>query len=178
MDKWLVYIHVVPNGKVYVGATSKKPKERWRYGYGYRNNKVFFCDIQKYGWRNISHNIAAERLTKEQAYEIETRLIQEYRSNNSEYGYNLAAGGVGTTGFYPDSYSRKKMSEKHKGLQNHCVATLQLNDNGEVVAKYSSIKEASIKTGINYKSIVNCCSGVTKKAGGYYWKHKQKNKTN
>ena len=168
---WSVYIHTAPNGKVYVGITSRPPKKRWLYGHGYADNKDFFADIIQFGWENILHEIVAEQLTEEQAYALEQRLISELRSNNPKYGYNRASGGFGTTGFIPTEESRKKMSESHKGMQNHCVTTFQLNENGNIVAQYSSVKEASEITGVNYKSIVNCCSGVTKQAGGYYWRH-------
>ena len=168
---WSVYIHTTPNGKVYVGATSKIPHKRWNYGYGYEKNKAFFTDIKKFGWNNITHEIVFLGLTKSRAYEIETALIKKFRSNDPKYGYNRAGGGVGTTGFIPDKKARRKMSESHKGKQNHCVLTFQLNESGDIVARYSSVKEASEITGINYKSIVNCCSGVTQRAGGYYWRH-------
>ena len=168
---WSVYIHTAPNGKVYVGTTSMMPRKRWLYGHGYADNKDFFADIKKYGWKNITHKIVAEQLTEEQAYVLEQKLISEHQSNNPEYGYNKAGGGFGTTGFFPSDESRKRMSDSHKGNQNHCVVTFQLNKNGDIVARYSSVKEASEITGVNYKSIVNCCSGVTKQAGGYYWRH-------
>lgn len=168
---WTVYIHTAPNGKVYVGTTSMLPRERWKYGHGYADNKEFFSDIRKFGWKNILHEIVAEQLTEEQAYSLEQKLISEYKSNNQRYGYNKAVGGYGTTGFYPTDGTRRKMSESHKGIQNHCSITYQINRNGVVVAIYPSVKEASETTGVNYKSIVNCCSGVTKQAGGYYWRH-------
>lgn len=44
-----VYVHVFPNGKLYIGATRQEPKKRWRSGGGYRNQKAMYEAILKYG---------------------------------------------------------------------------------------------------------------------------------
>lgn len=59
-----VYVHVFPNGKLYIGATRQEPKKRWRGGGGYRNQKAMHEAILKYGWDNIkthSFNIKSKR---------------------------------------------------------------------------------------------------------------------
>lgn len=43
---------------------------------------------------------------------------------------------------------------------------------GKNIIEYSSIKEASAKTGINYGNICQCCKGTRIHAGGYIWKYK------
>ena len=60
-----VYKHTSPNGKVYIGITSRKPEQRWSNGYGYVKNKHFTHAINKYGWENIKHEILFSNLTKE-----------------------------------------------------------------------------------------------------------------
>ena len=45
----------------------------------------------------------------------------------------------------------------------------QSTPTGEVFAIYPSIKEASIKTGINRNNISSVCNGKRKQAGGYGW---------
>lgn len=40
----------------------------------------------------------------------------------------------------------------------------------ETDTTYSSMREASDKTGINYGNISSCCSGRLLTAGGYHWK--------
>ena len=171
-DTWSVYVLTVPNGKRYIGTTQKEPKRRWCYGYGYEKNQPFFSDIKKYGWNSITKEIVATGLNQNDAHTLEQDLIKKYTSNDPMYGYNRAAGGIGTTGFYPNEESRKKMSKSHKGIKNHCVPVYQFDRNSNLVASYPSAKEASSVTGVNYKSIINCCSGVTKQAGGYIWRHK------
>lgn len=45
----------------------------------------------------------------------------------------------------------------------------QFKLNGEFVAQYKSIRDASAYTGIQYSQIYNCVHGKTKKAKGYIW---------
>lgn len=170
--KWSVYVLTVPNGKKYIGTTQRSPMQRWRYGYGYEKNQPFFAAIKKYGWCNIEKEIVGTDLTQIDAHALEQELIKKYKSNVPEYGYNRAAGGVGTTGFYPNEESRAKMAKSHMGIKNHCIPVCQFDSIGALVAVFPSAREASNVTGINYKSIINCCIGVTKQAGGYTWQHK------
>lgn len=179
---WSVYIHTVPNGKVYIGATGRPPKTRWGGGYNYRENARFYADILNYGWLNIAHDIIESGMSKADALQKEKELIVSYDSTNEEKGYNVKVGNssIGTHNpFYGKRHSddfKKQQSERMKGSARHCTAVIQININGDAVAEFPSIKCASLETGINYKSIVNCCLGVTKKAGGYRWQHKTKQK--
>lgn len=88
-----VYMHTVPNGKVYIGLTKLHPPKRWQNGHGYKQNCLFYKDIQKYGWTNIKHDIIADRLSVGEACALESQLIQEYDSCNPDKGYNHADGG-------------------------------------------------------------------------------------
>lgn len=90
---YTVYMHVTPNGKRYIGITSKKPQYRWNGGKGYKPNKHFFNSILKYGWKNIEHIIIAENLTKNDACAMEQELIKKYDTTNSQRGFNLSIGG-------------------------------------------------------------------------------------
>ena len=97
-DRFLVYMHVVPNGKVYIGISKQEPEKRWGNGQGYKSNAYFYADISKYGWMNISHNIIKTDLSADEACELEIQLIRTYDSTNPEKGYNIrAGGGCGTT---------------------------------------------------------------------------------
>lgn len=109
-----VYKHTCPNGKVYIGITSRNPLERWKNGNGYRNNTHFFNSILKYGWDNIKHEILCDGLTREDACNAEMRLIEKYESYNPTKGYNNTLGGE--HGKFSEE-SKRKMSESHKALQ-------------------------------------------------------------
>lgn len=90
--EFVVYKHIFPNKKVYIGITQQEPKLRWESGHGYKNTYVGNA-IQKYGWENVEHEILLTNLTKEEAEQKEIELIGKYKSNQKEYGYNIANGG-------------------------------------------------------------------------------------
>lgn len=110
---YTVYQHIAPNGKSYIGITSKEPHERWQNGRGYRHNEYFDNAIKKYGWGNIEHKIIKTTLSKEEAEQMERELIAKFQSNERDHGYNISNGGESIGKHSLES--RKKMSEKRKG---------------------------------------------------------------
>lgn len=100
MNEYCVYCHTNKiDGKKYVGITCQKPESRWRNGNGYKNNKYFFRAIEKFGWHNFQHEILYTNLSKDEAEEIEIKLIAEYGSTIPSKGYNIETGGNGTEKF-------------------------------------------------------------------------------
>ena len=130
-----VYIHTFPDGKKYVGCTSRKPEIRWGNGHGYVMHPDMFSAILKFGWDNIEHQVVCEGLTKEEAYEMESELILKYRTSEVECGYNLSQGHKDGVKYHSDSgkkrisaamhtrtiseETRRKMSEAKKGTAFH-----------------------------------------------------------
>jgi len=113
LEKWCVYKHTAPNGKVYIGITHTKPKYRWgKGGYGYRSNQHFANAISKYGWENFAHEVLFDGLTQAQAEQKETELIAFYNSADPECGYNVALGGHALS-----EQSRRKISETRKARE-------------------------------------------------------------
>lgn len=105
--EFLVYMHISPNGKVYVGLTSQKPEVRWGSGgIKYRRNKHFWSAVQIYGWDNFRHEIIASRLTLEEASNLEKQLIYHYQSVDPNRGYNHTNGGNWTQ---PTNEIREKL---------------------------------------------------------------------
>ena len=92
---WFVYKHINKiNGKIYIGITrEKKPENRWRNGLGYKHSSHLWSAIQKYGWNNFDHEVIASGLTEQEACCMEIDLIKKYKSNNNQFGYNIAEGG-------------------------------------------------------------------------------------
>lgn len=92
-NNYILYMHISPSNKYYIGITSQNIEKRWQNGYGYKTNKHFWRAIQKYGWDNFEHKILKQNLTKEKAEELEIYYIQKYNSTNVDFGYNKAPGG-------------------------------------------------------------------------------------
>ena len=87
-ETYIVYIHIFPNKKVYIGMTNNV-EERWKNGLGYIANEKMFNDILLYGWNNIEHNIIEDNLSYKEAMKLENEKINEYKSYIEEYGYNI-----------------------------------------------------------------------------------------
>ena len=104
---YTVYIHRVPNGKIYIGTTSQKPYLRWHGGSGYARQPEFYNDIIAYGWNNIVHEIYGVYSTKEEAQDVERTLIQKY----SDCCYNVKGRSTTRSAEYQHYYKWRK---KHK----------------------------------------------------------------
>lgn len=198
MKEYYVYKHIFPNGKVHIGITSIKPEYRWNNGNGYLNKKkdgtysqpLMARAVIKYGWENIGHEILFSGLTKEEAEIKEQELITEYKSDNPKFGYNIEKGGhankvseetkkkmsnshQGEKSFwYGKEFTeehKRKLSESHKGTISTQRKPVLCIETGVI---YSSVAEASEKTGINRKHISAVCNNKGRKtAGGYHWEH-------
>lgn len=158
--KWTVYVHIVPKelsgydwDKYYFGITSRKVSDRWKNGNGYKQCKLFWNAVKKYGWNNIIHEILFENVETENAKRIEKICISLYKSNNPKYGYNISAGGDGITGIrrYGESNSfygkrhteetRRKMSENHKDCFGENNSMYGKTHSDEVKIKISESKK-------------------------------------
>lgn len=106
MQRYTVYRHTAPNGKVSIGITSMEPDKRWNNGYGYKRQPYFMNAIRKYGWDNFKHEILFVGLSKEEAERKEIELIAQCHSDEKAHGYNVEHGGN----------SSGKMSEAAKAL--------------------------------------------------------------
>ena len=169
---YTVYAHRnLKNGKSYVGMTSRKPNERWRSGWGYKNNLRMWSDIQNSDWnKDWKHNIIGKFEDKQEALNVEEMFIQLFDSTNE--GYNIST--YDRNSYKRTDETRRKNSEAHTGKKNpmygkhHSEDTkrkmseahkekiyantkpiLQFSKDGELIAEYSSIHEASRQTGCN-----------------------------
>lgn len=113
MNNYILYMHVFPNDKIYIGITKRETKERWQNGYGYKRQKTMFNAISKYGWNNIKHIIIEKNLSYKEACEKEKYYIKEYKSNNRDYGYNRSIGGEKSAFGYKHTQEAKEKIKKN-----------------------------------------------------------------
>lgn len=125
-NKWNLYRHITPSGKVYIGITSQKPEYRWNNGNGYLHSRKtkFKSSILKYGWDNIKHEVLFTNLDEDTAKRLEVELIRHYK--NLGISLNHTDGGEGVKGMTPwnkgikvpyeksNKLRGKKLSEEHK----------------------------------------------------------------
>ena len=116
-NRYILYKHIFPNGKVYIGITCKSVGTRWRKdGSGYSQQKLIWNAIQKYGWDNIKHEILFTNLTKEEACLKEVEYIAKYNSNDIKGGYNQSLGGeCSAIGYRMTEEAKNKIREANKG---------------------------------------------------------------
>lgn len=196
-----VYVHTnLTNGKRYVGITSQKPEYRWNDGKSYKCNPHFWSSICKYGWNGFSHEVLYDYLSKEEAEEKEIELIAKWRTQDREYGYNVAAGGESNSGYHPTPETKQKIIDARRGY-HHSPETIEklriastrnyekcrdaLNKakykpvnmytlDGEFIRSFDSIVEAGTEFGwphSTYAHIGDVCKGKRKQCGGYYWEY-------
>lgn len=134
MENYKLYIHKFPNGKVYVGITSQDVDERWRHGEGYKNQLVYRA-ILKYGWDAISHQVLLSGMTKEEAEEREMEFISAFKSNDPEYGYNVANGG-NCYGTHSEA-TKRKIAEANTGriCSEETRKKISIGNSGKTISK-------------------------------------------
>lgn len=164
-NDYCVYKHTCfANGKIYIGITRQAPKARWLGGAGYLNNKYFYRAIRKYGWNEgFSHEILFENLSKDEAEEKERYLINFYKSNQKEYGYNLQSGG--SVNYTLSAEGRERISLAKKGkkpkfnyekAKEKRIPIVQLTLDGKFLRFWDGVAEVEEEFGVSCSSIVAC----------------------
>ena len=157
-NHYIVYKHTAPNNKVYIGITGFDPEYRWlNNGRGYKNQTTFFNAIIKYGWINFKHEILFEGLTEEEALNKEEDLIQQYKSYDRRYGYNVSLRGAK----YGNTTNKETNYEKRKSKHIPPVpkwtqigrAVQKMDSQGNVIEEYKSVREAATALGENVESL-------------------------
>lgn len=116
MNKYFVYKHTTPSGKVYIGITCQRLSQRWANGKGYKGQRLFANSIKKHGWDNIRHEILFEGLTKEKAEQYEIELIAKYKA--AGISLNSAMGGGLVRGWHQTDETKSLISTLYTGEGN------------------------------------------------------------
>lgn len=135
--KGYIYMHIMPNNKVYIGQTTQRLEDRFLNGKGYSRCSLFQKAINKYGWESVRHKILFQvEGGKEDVLQIlnkkEDEFIIKHKANDPEFGYNLRRGGENKKhslqsielmkqkqrGKKHTEETKKKMSTAKKGKNN------------------------------------------------------------
>lgn len=159
-----VYVHTLPNNKVYVGWTRTTPEKRWENGIGYsQTNFTFFKDIVLYGWNNIKHDVVADNLTDEQAAELETKLIQELNASDPRYGYNIITRknqGLPSKKECLHGASESRIANsKDRGSYSTSKIVLQYDLLGNFIQAYLTATACAKALGVSPSSVNDTCKG-------------------
>lgn len=118
--KYTVYLRTnLINGKQYVGQT-KKFKERekqWKCLTTRYANFHITDEREKYGLENFKTEILAITETREEAWDLEKKYINELNTKFPK-GYNKSDGGKDSTGTKYSIETKEKLSLSHKGMHN------------------------------------------------------------
>lgn len=108
------------SGRVYIGQTTQEPTKRFgKDGTNYKNQKLFYRDIVKFGWSNFDHYILEEVTDKskdslkDKLNNKETNYILKFESIIVTKGYNTA--------LYSDNI-RTNLTTKAKRMLNYYMA--------------------------------------------------------
>lgn len=151
------------NGKVYIGESvdihrrisQHKKIGKSKKGYKQDKDKPLYRALKKYGIDNFSFEII-EECEQNIRFDREIYWISFYDcTTKSGKGYNQSDGGEGGSGF-------SQMREAY-----------QYDLDGNFIAKYKSIKEATMAIGANSDNglVQNAIGKENKQAGGYQWRY-------
>lgn len=122
-------------------------------------------------------------ITRNDAKDIEAKLIAQYKSYIREYGYNVQRGieygYVERLHITKEEYKRKQKEmcntvEYRTKCKERCKTNkeiYQYDMNGNFIAKYFSRKEAERTTGISQYGIKTCVNGEKKSYKGFIWSY-------
>ena len=179
-DTYKVYMHRhKENGKVYIGCTKKSLCKRFENGKGYKKCSRFWDAICKDGFDAFEHIVLLEGLTKEEAHNLEEKLVDAYDAMNPENGYNLRRGGLHNI---PCPEVGKKISQskmnhevseatKDKLRQYNGKKVLQKTMTGEPIRVFDSLSEAAKAVGGFKSNIYAVCNGRKHSCKNYKWEY-------
>ena len=186
------------NNKVYIGQTISEYKRKNAHKNMHHSWRSYFHNaIEKYGYGNFEYSVLFsieidnQKEMKKILDDKEQFYIQQYKSFDKNFGYNLTLGGGGTIGLKCSEEHKQKMSkimkEKHIKLNENQINALKncirpKTHSGKIIEKYTltgkfletytTIKMAAESVQGNAKALSRAIKrdGIFK---GYYFKLKE-----
>lgn len=144
----------------------------WQMCHCKKNDREYEVSAEDYAMAKEAHASAIRRQSIERWANPETRSkiqaslsrpeTRQKMSESAKRRYNTPEGKSHISEMWTDNL-RASVSKP----------VFQFAKNGELVAEYFGAREASRRTGIMPSSIIECCNGKRKSAGGFVWKYKK-----
>lgn len=119
------------NNKRYIGITFQKPPYKRWIGHKSKarngNSLPLYNAIRKYGEDNFEFEILFENVDEEMLYQLEVEYIKRFKTQDIEYGYNLADGGKVNKGFKIPKEASIKRALKISG-ENHWTRRIPISE--------------------------------------------------
>lgn len=171
---WTIYMYTFPNGKRYIGKTSRTIKERQASSdwVGYYESTILKRALDKYGIDNIVQEILfKQQMTDEYASRLEQICILLFKANclrfsEPSYGYNMTDGGEGVCGYKHTDDAKKRMSDAKKGKIGKNANSSKPVYCIELEQTFTNAVEAEKCTGVSRTNIGSCCLGKQKSTRG------------
>lgn len=138
----------------------------WPNGYNLQSGGKHFkkhpLTSQKTSETMMGHSVSIETREKISQKKKGVPFSQEHREHIGEArrGKHLPS--------FSDEH-KQKLSESQINDPNKSKSVKQYRLDGQFVKEYTSLHEASRRTGVDASSISKCCSGKNKTAGNYLW---------
>lgn len=196
---YIFYMHINKiNNKRYIGSTTQTLKSRWKNGKGYKFNKEFNDDINKYGVESFEHiELLKTYCTVEEAAKIEKNFIIQYKPE-----YNKKVSGIKDISPNATKAMQKFMEKNPEWCKNKVKDCLKwqkdnpekfkennkkFQEKGTEAVKrkvqcietqkiYNSIAEAVLDTGCLQSKITECCRGTRNTTHNLHWRYINDNK--
>jgi group I intron endonuclease len=139
------------NNKKYIGQTTRAFNDRindYKNGFG---NEYINKSFIKYGWDNFEFSIIDAATSIDELNTKEIKYINQYKSNNRDFGYNIEAGGKNSI---PIIETLEKMSRAHIGIkQTNEWIEKRIAKMGSIEAKkYGKFKTEEDKLDLSHNS--------------------------
>lgn len=177
----IIYKYTSPDGKIYIGQTTNERHRRGSFFlYRHYGGAKFDRAREEFGPENFVYerlhiNIYADKESARLDLDkLETYYIQKYDSFNN--GYNSSLGnGVHllpkVSREYKDcSAPPVRYPKCEQGAKKQYKPVAQYDLEGNYIASYKSLSEASRCTGIYHSNISNCCKGKSHRVRNFVFK--------